>query len=80
MSTADQILGVLADVSDTPEVRQDLDLRLYDQHVLDSMGTVQLIIALSEAFGIEISPAEFDRDEWATPRLVISSVERRIGQ
>ena len=42
------------------------------------MTTVQLIIAFSTEFGVEISPAELDREEWATPRKIISYIERKL--
>ena len=41
-----QILDVLARVAETDEVRSQSDLALYDLQVLDSMKTVELIVAL----------------------------------
>lgn len=75
----DQILDVLARVAETDEVKTNLDLALYDLQVLDSMKTVQLIVELGQETGIEISPAEFDRDAWATPRKIIEDIERRLA-
>jgi acyl carrier protein len=40
--------------------------------------TVKLIVAFASEFGVEISPAEFDRDEWATPKKIISYIERKV--
>ncbi len=79
MSTADRVLAVLAKVAETDEVRRDLDLALYGLDIIDSLATVQLMIALSDEFGVEISPAELDRDDWATPRRVVAYMERRVG-
>ncbi|HEX9017151.1 MAG TPA: D-alanine--poly(phosphoribitol) ligase subunit DltC [Chloroflexota bacterium] len=79
MPISDRVLDHLAEVAETDEVRENLDLRLYDQHILDSLATVDLILALSEEFGIDIPPASLDRQDWATPRLIIADVERRLG-
>ncbi len=49
MTPTDQILEVLANVAETDEVRTNPDLALYDLQVLDSMKTVELIVALSAA-------------------------------
>ena len=65
-------------VSEIEDVRHDPDVRLYDLQILDSMKTVELIVAFSSEFGVEISPAEFDREEWATPRKIISYIERKL--
>ena len=78
-ATSDQILDVLARVADTEEVRTNPDLALYDLQILDSMKTVELIVALQEATGVEVSPAEFDRDAWATPAKMVADVQKRLG-
>jgi D-alanine--poly(phosphoribitol) ligase subunit 2 len=79
MTISDRVLDVLADVSEIDGVRQEPDVRLYDLQILDSMKTVRLIVALSTEFGVEISPAEFDPEEWATPRKIIAYMERKVA-
>ena len=81
MTTAestDKILTVLAEVAETDEVRTNPDLALYDLQVLDSMKTVQLIVALGQEMGVEVSPAEFERVAWAPPRQLVDDVLRRL--
>lgn len=77
--TSDQILDILTEVADTEEVRTNPDLALYDLQVLDSMKTVELMVALSRDLSVEISPAEFERDAWATPRKFVADIEQRLG-
>ncbi|MEI6871585.1 MAG: D-alanine--poly(phosphoribitol) ligase subunit DltC [Verrucomicrobiota bacterium] len=77
--TKEKILQVLAEVAETQEVFTQPDLALYDLQILDSMKTVELIVALSREFGVEISPAEFEREAWATPALLVADLERRIA-
>lgn len=75
----DKILDVLASVAETDEVKANPDLRMYDLQILDSMKTVELIVALGRELGVEISPAEFERDHWATPALLVADLERRLA-
>lgn len=79
MTTASKVLEVLAQVAETDEVQKDLELRLFDRRVLDSLRTVELIIAFSDAFGVEISPAELDIEMWATPQRIIAYMEQKVG-
>ena len=72
-----RILDVLERITGTDQVRRDLDIALFDQGLLDSLGMVELILALSEELGIDISPAEIERDQWATPRRIIAYLEHR---
>ena len=75
---AQKILELLVSVTETEEVRSNLDLSLYDSQVIDSMQTVQLIVAIEQEFGIQVSPAEFDRESWATPRKIVADIQRRL--
>ena len=78
MTISDRVLDVLAGVSEIEDVRHEPDVRLFDLQILDSLKTVELIVAFSSEFGLEISPAELDREEWATPRKIVSYIERRV--
>ena len=78
-ATNEQVIDVLARIADTEEVRTNPDLALFDLQILDSMKTVELIVALQAEIGVEVSPAEFDRDAWATPAKMVADVQRRLA-
>jgi D-alanine--poly(phosphoribitol) ligase subunit 2 len=78
MTISTEVLAVLADVLETREVYDAPDLPLYELDLLDSLRTVELLLALSERLGIEISPAEIDRELWGSPRRIVKYVERRV--
>lgn len=80
MSVAERVIAVLADVTQVDEVRQDGDMRLYEAGVIDSLGTVELLLALGQEFEIDISPTEVDRERWATPRRIVEFVRIRVGE
>ena len=75
----DLILDVLATVAETDEVRTNPELALFDLQILDSMKTVELIVALGRDMGVEVSPAEFEREAWATPAKFVADISRRLG-
>ena len=77
--TAEKILEVLASVAETDEVQKNPDLALYELQVLDSTKTVMLMVELEREMGVAVSPAEFDRDAWATPRKLVEDVQRRLA-
>ncbi len=78
-TTADRTLDILAEVTETGRVRTEPDLPLFDAGLLDSLGIVTLIARLSEEFNLNISPAEFERDDWATPAKLTRDIDRRLG-
>lgn len=79
MLRKERVIEIIARVADAPEVTRDPDVRLYDSGLLDSLGTVELLVELSREFGVPLSPAEVDREEWATPARIARYVESRIG-
>ena len=76
-SKASKVLDILEKVCGSPEIRDNLDLDLIEEDILDSLGFVEMIVELSQTFGIAISPAEIERNDWATPAKIIAMVESR---
>jgi D-alanine--poly(phosphoribitol) ligase subunit 2 len=76
-SVTDEVLSALAACTRTDEVWRDLDLELFELHLLDSLAVVELLVQLSDRLGLELSPSEFDPDVWATPRKIIAYLEGR---
>ena len=79
MNVSEIVLKELEQITDTDEVRTNLDLDLFSEKVLDSFGSVELIAALSNAFGLELSPGKITREQWATPRKIIQFIEEQIS-
>jgi D-alanine--poly(phosphoribitol) ligase subunit 2 len=74
----EKVLQILESVTETDEVRTNLELQLYESQLLDSIKTVELMIGIEEEFGLKISPAEFERENWETPRKIIADLESRM--
>lgn len=71
----EQILDILVDLTGSEEVRDNLNLNLFDNGLLDSMATVQLLLELQTQLGIDVPVSEFERSEWDTPNKIIAKVE-----
>lgn len=74
-----RVLDILATVTETAEVRVRPDIDLFETGLLDSLRTVDLIVAMSAEFGIELAPSEFERSEWATPSRIVAYMQQRVG-
>ncbi|CQR24270.1 D-alanine--poly(phosphoribitol) ligase subunit 2 [Streptococcus varani] len=57
------------------DVSDMMDEDLFDAGILDSMGTVLLIVELENAFDIKVPISEFGRDDWNTVNKIIDGVE-----
>jgi D-alanine--poly(phosphoribitol) ligase subunit 2 len=74
----EKVLQLLTSVTETDEVCANPELPLYECQLLDSIKTVELMIGIEEEFGLKISPAEFERENWETPRKIIADIESRM--
>ena len=69
-----KLLEILEDITGTDEVRSNPDLPLFEEELLDSLGAVQLLVAIEASFGITVPISSFDRETWATPALILEKV------
>ena len=74
------VLALLERVTGTGEVRQNLDLDLFEEALLDSLALVELIAGLAEELKIVIAPSEIERGQWRTPRKIVAFVALRAEQ
>ncbi|MFD3450077.1 D-alanine--poly(phosphoribitol) ligase subunit DltC [Microbacteriaceae bacterium 4G12] len=70
-----EVLHILEEVCENEIVREDADILLFEEGILDSFGTVSFLVAVQEQLGIEVSISDFDRDEWATPNMIVKKLE-----
>ena len=56
------------------DVSDMMDEDLFDAGVLDSMGTVELIVEIENRFDIRVPVTEFGRDDWKTANKIIVGI------
>ena len=56
------------------DVSDMMDEDLFDAGVLDSMGTVELIVEIENRFDIRVPVSEFGRDDWNTANKIVEGV------
>ena len=56
------------------DVSDMMDEDLFDAGVLDSMGTVELIVEQESRFDNRVPVSEFGRDDWNTANKIVEGV------
>ena len=74
MDIKSDVLAIIDDLF-MEDVSDMMDEDLFDAGVLDSMGTVELIVELESHFDIDIPISEFGRDDWNTSNKIIAGIE-----
>lgn len=74
----EKVLEILESICNTDEVREDMDINLFDNGLLDSLGIIELILEIEKELGIVIQPTEVERKDIDTPNRIIKYLETRV--
>ncbi|MCY9362695.1 D-alanine--poly(phosphoribitol) ligase subunit DltC [Bacillus spizizenii] len=74
MEFKQEVLDVLAEVCQDDIVKENPDIEIFEEGLLDSFGTVELLLAIENRFDILVPITEFDRDVWNTPNNIINQL------
>lgn len=72
-----KILDILVGLCGTDEVIEDRDIDLFENGLLDSLGTIELLLQLEEKLGVKIQPTELQREDISTPNKIIKYLLQR---
>ena len=74
----EQILEMLEEICEDEVVREDLNINLKEEGLMDSLAFVEMLVRIEEIFGISIAPTEVTYEEIDTPNKVIAYIENRL--
>ena len=73
----EQVLEMLEEISEDEVVREDLDINMKEEGLMDSLAFVEMLVKIEEIFGLSIAPTEVTYEEIDSPNKVISYIENR---
>ena len=74
----EKLLDLIVDICGDDVVREERDLDLFEEGLLDSMAAIELLVGLEDTFGTSIAPTELDRSEMNTVNLIAARVAERM--
>jgi D-alanine--poly(phosphoribitol) ligase, subunit 2 len=76
----DKILDILENICGDEIVKENLDINLLEEDLIDSLDYVTLLLDIQDEFGVVLSPSEFTREEMDTPNKIIETLSKRLKQ
>ena len=73
----EQVLEMWEEICEDEVVREDLDINMKEEGLMDSLAFVEMLVKIEEIFGLSIAPTEVIYEEIDTPNKVISYIENR---
>lgn len=74
----EKIMQILVDLCGDDEILQDRGIDLFDAGLLDSLGTIELLLEIESQLGVVIQPTEIVREDILTPNKIIETVSKRL--
>ena len=73
----EKVLDLLEEVCDDDVVREDLDMDLFEEELMDSLAFAELLAMIEDELGVVISPSEVVRSQVNTANKIIALVEKK---
>ena len=71
----DKVLDIFEEVTGTDELREDLDLDIFEAGLLDSLGIIEVLLKIEEVFQIKLQPTDLERKDMSTVNNLVSFLE-----
>ncbi len=75
----EKALDLLAEATGTDEVKDNRDMNLFEEGLMDSLGMVQFLVDVESELGIEVPVSEVQREEWDTPNKIVEQLKKYQG-
>ena len=71
----DKVIDIIVEISENEEVRNNLEIDLIENEIIDSLGFINLIARLEEEFDIEIQPTQVKPYTWRSIEGIVGLVK-----
>lgn len=71
----ERVIEIIENLTGYKELKENKDIDLLENEILDSLAFVELITALEEEFDIEIQPTQVNPDTWRNVEKIIELVK-----
>ena len=71
------VIEIFEDVLGPDEIREDLDLNLFETELLDSLAIIEVLLEIENRLGIELQPTDLERKDMSTVNNLVKFLETR---
>ena len=76
-SVEERMLELIEEICDDKIIREERDVDLFEEGLLDSMAAIELLVAIEPEFGVTIAPTAVEREEMNSVNKIIYQVQIR---
>lgn len=72
----EKVFQILADICEDDVVLEEHDIDLFEEGLLDSFGTINLLVEFEDQLNINVPITVFNREEWNTPNNIVEQLKQ----
>ena len=73
----DLIIDIIIKITNYTNLKENVEIDLIQNEILDSLAFIELITELEETFDIEIQPTQIPSDTWRSVEKIVKMVENK---
>lgn len=72
------VIQIFEDVLGTDEIREDLNLNLFEAELLDSLAIIEVLLEIEERLGLKLQPTDLEREDMATVNNLVAFLSTKL--
>lgn len=73
----EKIIEIIENVSDYKNLRENIEIDLLENNILDSLAFIELLTTLEDEFNIELQPTQIDPNTWRKINKIVELVNSK---
>ena len=74
----DRIIEIIEKITEYKEIKNNKDIDLLENEILDSLAFIELIEMLNEEFNIELQPTQIKPDIWSSVKSIAEYIQQLL--
>lgn len=75
----DKIIEIISEISENEEFKNNPDVDLIREEIIDSLGFLELVTTIEETFDIELEPSQIPSSVWSSVEEIAKVVEEYVN-
>ncbi|MEG0249436.1 MAG: D-alanine--poly(phosphoribitol) ligase subunit DltC [Peptostreptococcus sp.] len=78
MDLQEKVIEIFEEVLGTDEIKDDLDLDMFENELLDSLAIIEVLLGIEEKLGLSLQPTDLERKDMATVNNLVAFLKPRL--
>lgn len=78
MELQEKAIEIFEEVLGTDEIKEDLDLDMFENELLDSLAIIEVLLGIEEKLGLSLQPTDLERKDMATVNNLVAFLKTKL--